>query len=196
MLAGLLLSTTMACSDADPIQPNVANVSVVATTAPAYTAEYQWARFQIDQVTVRPLDPLTNSYLDIPLGLFQSPEPVDARATSPVTLSTTPLRAGSYQVEGVRISALSLHVDPTPPQAAVGCGAQGELESVRVAEAYLLSFASAPVLQVASDGTATLNISVDGPGLVTMLTNQPFTCGAQSFPPPTSSQLAQFISVD
>jgi hypothetical protein len=70
------------------------------------------------------------------------------------------------------------------------------LVSVRVEGALLLNFATPPVFQVSTDGTSTLNVSVDGPGLVSMLTSQPYTCGAPPFPTPTSAQLAQFISVN
>ena len=194
-ILGLLLLTTLGCSSADPIQPNNANVTLMASTAPAYADQYQWARMQVDQITVRPLDPLVDSYLAIPLGLLQGPEPFDVRSTTSVTLGTAPLKAGSYRVEAIRISGLSLNLEATQPLAAVACSGT-ELVSARVEGAFVLSFATPPVLQVALGGAPTLNVSVDGPGLVTMLTNQPYNCGAPPFPPPTTSQLSQFISVN
>jgi hypothetical protein len=192
------------CSSNDPIQPNNGNVTLLANTAPAYADQYQWARMQIDQITVRPLDPLVNSYLPIPLGLLQAPEPFDVRSTAPVTIGIVPLKVGSYEVETIRISGLSLNftaaapLNPSgccPPQDPSGC-VENDLVSVRVAGALLMDFPNPPVVQVSVDGTSTLSVAVDGPGLVTMLTNQPYTCGAQTFPPPTSAQLVQFISVN
>jgi hypothetical protein len=195
IVGGLLLSTVVGCSSSDPIQPNNGNVTLLATPAPAYADQYQWARMQIDQITVRPLDPLVNSYLAIPLGLLQAPEPFDVRSTAPVTIGIVPLKVGSYVVENIRISGLSLNLPATAPQAPVGCSGS-DLVSVRVAGALLMSFPTPQQIQVSVDGTSTLSVVVDGPGLVTMLTNQPYTCGAQTFPPPTSAQLAQFISVN
>jgi hypothetical protein len=195
MLGGLLLLTTLGCSSADPIQPNNANVTLLASTAPAYTDQYQWARMQIDQIAVRPLDPLVDAYLAIPFGLLPVPEQFDVRSTTTITLGTVPLKAGTYRVESVRISGLSLNLPATQPLSAVECSGT-DLVSARVEGAFVLGFSTPPLLQVSLDGTPTLNVAVDGPGLVSMLTNQPYTCGVPPFPPPTNSQLGQFITVN
>ena len=70
IVSGLLLLTSLACSSSDPIQSGNVNLPVVASTAPAYSGSYQWARLQLDQITLRPTDAQANAYLQIPLGLL------------------------------------------------------------------------------------------------------------------------------
>jgi len=195
MVSGLLLSTALACSSNDPIQSGNVNLPVVASTSPAYAGPYQWARLQLDQITLRPTDPQANAYLPIPLGLLRSFGQMDARSTVPVTVATTPLRAGTYRLESLRVAALSLNVAPTAPELSTGCSGTGELTEARVGAPIIVQFANPPVLQVLQDGSVEVNVVLDGPGFVNMLTSLPFQCGG-AFPTPTPEQLAQVITVN
>ena len=196
IVTGLLLSTCLACSSSDPIQSGNVNVPVVVTTAPAYAGPYQWARMQLDQISIRPVDDQANSYLQIPLGLIRSFGQMDARSTQATAVATTPLRAGSYRLESVRIGAISLNIANTTPTASVvTCSQSGELEQARVGTAIILDFPTPPILQILQDGTTQVTLQIDGPAFVNMLLNQPFQCGGV-FPTPTPAELAQVLTVN
>lgn len=208
-MTGLLLATCLACSSADPIPSGNVNVFVKASTAPAYAGEYQWARLQLDQITLRPLDEQENSYLEIPLGLVRSFGQIDARSPQVLTLATTPLRAGTYRLETLRVSQLSLNLFNAAPQLASSCCVQNDppqagdcdpavtlLKTARVGPPIILEFADGPLLQVPQGGSAQVNVVVDGPALVQMLLDQPWTCGSGSFPTPTAAQVAQVITLN
>ena len=196
IVTGLLLSTCLACSSSDPIESGNVNVPVVVSTAPAYAGQYQWARMQLDQITLRPVDDQANAYLQIPLGLIRSFGQMDARATTSIAVATTPLRAGSYRLESLRIGAINLNIANTAPTASVvTCSQGGELEQARVGTAIILDFANPPILQILQDGTTQVTLQMDGPAFVNMLLNQPFQCGGV-FPTPTPAELAQVLTVN
>ena len=196
IVTGLLLSTCLACSSSDPIESGNVNVPVVVSTAPAYAGQYQWARMQLDQITLRPVDDQANAYLQIPLGLIRSFGQMDARATTSIAVATTPLRAGSYRLESLRIGAINLNIANTAPTASVvTCSQGGELEQARVGTAVILDFTNPPVLQILQDGTTQVTLQIDGPAFVNMLLNQPFQCGGV-FPTPTPAELAQVLTVN
>jgi hypothetical protein len=52
------------------------------------------------------------------------------------------------------------------------------------------------VIQIAQGGATPVALTIDGPGLVTMLTSLPFNCFSPPFPTPTSAQLVPFLSVN
>ena len=208
IVAGLVLSVVAGCSSTDPIQSANLNVPVVASILPAYGGPYQWARLQVDQITLRPLDEQANAYLAIPLGLLRSFAPVDARSTTTLTIATTPLRAGTYRLEAIRISQIQLNVFNTAPEAPSACcvindppqatdcdPAVTNLRTARVGTAIVVEFDDPPILQVLQDGSTQVQVRVDGPALVDMLLDQPYACGAGAFPTPTADQLAQVVTV-
>jgi len=190
-----LLLLSCACSNSDPIQSANVNVAVVASTSPAYTGQYRWVHMAVDQITVRPLDAQANSYLQIPLGLLSSFGDVDVRSTAPLNVAATPLRVGSYLVESIRIAQITMNVNPQSPIGGSTVCNGSDLIEVRVASAIVMPFANPPLLQVTQDGTAQLNIVVDGPEFVDMITIQPYTCGVDPFPTPTPAELAQVLTV-
>ncbi|HEX5041457.1 MAG TPA: hypothetical protein VFV75_01060 [Candidatus Polarisedimenticolaceae bacterium] len=195
IVLGLLLSSCLACSSSDPIESANLNVPVVASASPAYAGMYQWARLQLDQITLRPVDAQANAYLQIPLGLVRSFSSLDARATTPTAVASAPLRAGTYQVEAIRIAEINLNVSNTAATASTVVCSNGELAEARTGSVIILQFPDPPLVQVAQDGSSEVNVVIDGPAFVNMLLNQPYQCGGV-FPTPTPAELAQVISVN
>lgn len=198
-LAGLTIAGTLACSSGDPIEPNNGLVAVQLAVAPTYAGPFLRARLQIDQVTVRPFDPLANSYLGIPLGLLQAPVQASLRAGSATTLATLPLQAGTYRLDKVRIGQYELNVVDQTPAAPVVCDGNNQLTGARASGITIVDYASspqAPTFQVPQGVERPLILSIDGAGLVTLLESQPFTCGGNEFPVPTSQQLAPLLDVN
>lgn len=198
-LAGLMIAGTLACSSGDPIEPNNGLVAVQLAVAPTYTGPFLRARLQIDQVTVRPFDPLANAYLGIPIGLLQAPVQASLRAGSPTILATLPLQAGTYRLDKVRIGQYELNVVDQTQSAQVLCDGNNQLVAARPSGITLVDYVQtppAPVFTVPQGVARPLVLSIDGAGLVAVLESQPFTCGVDDFPVPTSEQIAPLLDVD
>jgi hypothetical protein len=198
VLAGLTMAATLACSGSDPIEPSNGLVTLQLSASPAYTGPFQWARLQVDQVTVRPFDPLANSYLGIPIGLLAAPVSASLRSGAATVLITVPLRAGTYRLDKVRLSTYQLNVANTAPIGAQAVCDNGVLTEARPDGITIVDYslsAQPPSFQVPQGVGTPVTLTIDGPGLVTALENQPYACGG-TFPILTPQQVAPLLDVN
>lgn len=181
------------CTGSDVLEANTGELVVRLNAAPAHQGEFQRARVTILQVLFRPLDAQANLPLDEPLGLFQFPTVANLRNPSAVVVSRFPLNAGAYRVERMVVAEFALSEVDEDTVEALSCTGD-DVDTLRIGGQFEISnFGPAGTFSVPRAGQSTLDVTIDGQGLVAYLESLA-DCGSGSIEAPAPDQLVPFFS--